>query len=157
MKKFDAFPKEWEVATYYPYPDKSVEWRPIVCWEGLYSVSEDGRVYSHRSFLELSPSTNSGGYKMVLLSYYGEVHGALVHRCVMEAFYGPPHDPNHLVRHLDDIPDHNHYRNLMYGTHLDNARDRDNNHGMILDEGTVNRIKYQNKIFNNWVGDFQND
>jgi hypothetical protein len=68
-----------------------VTWLPIVGFEDLYTVSDDGRVYSLRKNRELSPyvSCSGAGYKSVHLFMDGKRTVKAVHQLVLEAFVGP--------------------------------------------------------------------
>lgn len=111
------------------------EWRPVVGYEGLYEVSDQGRVRSldrvvthkngrvrvHKSVL-LKASPGVHGYPLVGIYRQCVVKMSKVHRLVMEAFVGPC--PEGLqVLHADDIKTHNHLSNLRYGTSAENSLD----------------------------------
>lgn len=107
-----------------------------------YSVSSDGRVFSHRRrgqkkgsahgseatidpgyVYELSQVSGSKGYLQVSISKDGLARPIGVHRLVLDAFSGPC--PSGCVsRHLDGDPKNNTPGNLAYGSHTDNAADR---------------------------------
>jgi hypothetical protein len=53
----------------------------------------------------------------------GKSKGVSVHRLVIEAFSGPPPE-NMECRHLDGDATNNHIRNLRWGTHTENVRDK---------------------------------
>ena len=66
-------------------------WKPIPGYEGLYDVSDRGRVRSWHSPLE-SPKiigSSRSRYAMVGLCKHGITSMTLVHRLVLEAFVGP--------------------------------------------------------------------
>lgn len=108
------------------------EWRPVVDYEGLYLVSDLGRVRS------LPRATTSGrilkqraddvGRLEVKLSKNGAEKTRRVHQLVAEAFLGPC-PPGQEVRHLDDDPSNNCLTNLAYGTSKQNKADMLRNHG----------------------------
>lgn len=106
-------------------------WLPVPDWEGLYEVSDMGRVRSlsrrrHPGRILKPTKTRDGFYWRVDLSRNGEQRTRLIHQLVLEAFVGPRpegmvacHGP---ARSLD-----NRLSNLSYGTvsenNLDKARD----------------------------------
>lgn len=93
-------------------------WKWIPGYEGLYAVSDAGRVRSHR------------GAKPLIMSQMLDTHGypvlnlckklRRVHRLVLLAFVGPD---GRLTRHLDGNPRNNRLENLKYGTTVENRRD----------------------------------
>jgi hypothetical protein len=102
------------------------QWRPVVDWEGLYEVSNLGRVRSlprtTTSGRVLIPMTQPNGYLFVGLYDYQRRAGRLVHRLVGEAFIGPK--PRGMVtRHLDGDQTNNRLTNLEYSTQSVNIRD----------------------------------
>lgn len=105
-------------------------WRPVVGYEGLYEVSDLGRVRS------LPRKTTKGGImKPHAQPKYGHLlvslspppaNGSkfLVHRLVLEAFVGPC-PVGFEARHFpDNDPANNRLENLSWGTRLQNVRDR---------------------------------
>lgn len=108
------------------------EWRPVVGYEGRYSVSSLGRVKSlerqvrvghgaTRTVREriLRPGPKASGHLSVAL---GKGASNDVHVLVAAAFLGP-RPAGHDVRHLDDDPTNNRRENLAYGTRRDNIQD----------------------------------
>ena len=51
-----------------------------------------------------------------------------LHRLVLLSFVGPPPTRGPIGRHLDDNQENNNLKNLSWGTHIDNMRDRDTNY-----------------------------
>lgn len=106
-------------------------WLPIPGYEGMYSVSDQGRVRSEPRLdgrgrriagRILKPGTR-GGWLIVNLAD-NCVHTVFsVHRLVMMAFIGPKPE-GHIIRHLNDDPLDNWLENLEYGTPAQNADDR---------------------------------
>lgn len=102
-------------------------WLPVVGYEGLYLVSDLGRVYSVRRpgvgktgrIRKLSPVA---GYPSVSLCRNGVQTTYYVHRLVMEAFVGPCREGQE-VRHLDGDPSDNRLVRLAYGTPGENQMD----------------------------------
>jgi len=120
------------------------QWRDVINYEGLYQVSDDGRV---RSLIRLLPSqtaagvrkvkqvlrfgSNNQGRLQVALCKSGETRRYQVHRLVLEAFAGPcpdgmegcHNDGNHL---------NNRINNLRWDTRLGNRLDS-------IQQGTIAR------------------
>lgn len=111
-------------------------WRPVVGWEGFYSVSNLGRVRSEKRIVTrrdkstylvnektLSLKANSRGYYYVTLRKPARILNVAVHRIVAEAFFGPL--PLGMVtRHGIGGKLDNSVINLAYGTKLENAADK---------------------------------
>lgn len=65
--------------------------KPIPGYEGRYSITGDGGVFSHLTNKELKPKNHSNGYSMVcLMGEKGSRDYWLVHRLVCMAYYGLP-------------------------------------------------------------------
>ena len=89
-----------------------------------YSVTEDGRVFSHKfnKIEELAAVNNSSPYLNVNVSVKGKKHYKPIHTLVALAYHGPR--PTKLViRHLDGNHLNNHKDNLKYGTQAENMGD----------------------------------
>ena len=100
------------------------KWKPVVGYESLYLISEDGRVRSLRTGKIMKPSTSALGYKRVILYAPGrEPKTKALHSLVLEAFVGPRPDKG-LCRHLNGHPGDNRKENLTWGTPSENMYDR---------------------------------
>lgn len=109
-------------------------WKPVVGYEGLYEVSDRGRVRSiervvgNRRYpgrlLKVRPLPN--GRPRVSLSRNGVAVDAYTYRLVLEAFRGP-RPPGMECLHWDDDPNNNSLSNLRWGTRTDNMRDMSRN------------------------------
>lgn len=116
------------------YPDQVTEnWLPVTGYEGLYEVSDHGHVrtlrpgrFRHGAHIG---RTNKGGYRVVDLIKDGHASRRLVHQLVLEAFVGP-REPGQITRHLNDVKTDNRLENLVWGTHLENAADAQENGGL---------------------------
>lgn len=110
-------------------------WKPVVGYEGFYSVSDAGRVRSEtRTFVRSNgnPFTLTGrvlvqtpcrrGYPKVELWKGGVQRTGKVHILVCSAFRGPK-PPGSEIRHLDGKPPNCYLSNLAYGTKRENCAD----------------------------------
>lgn len=114
-------------------------WRAITGYEGLYEVSNFGRVKSvarkvwvrcvkHASYERkvaeriLVPCLSERGHQSVALSKDGVEYQVRIHVLVLEAFVEPR--PEGLYGcHRDGVPANNRETNLYWGTPVDNAAD----------------------------------
>ena len=110
----------------------SEEWRDVVGYEGLYQVSDQGRVKSlerkdrlGRTVKEriLKPCIDRYGYLQVVLYAGGKTKRLRVHRLVCEAFHENP-DNKPQVNHLNEDKTDNRACNLEWSTRRENI-----NHG----------------------------
>ena len=114
------------------------EWKDIKGYEGIYQVSDLGRVRSldridaaghRRKGKMLKPYKNKGGYICVVLCKNGQTKGFQIHRLVAEAFIPNP-DNLPQVNHCNERRDDNKAFNLEwcdakynsnYGTHIERS------------------------------------
>ena len=109
-------------------PERDEEWRPVVGYEGIYEVSDLGRVRCSAAgrgrvagrVLKQSPR-NEKGYLRVNL-WNSTQRNRFVHHIVAEAFVGPRPD-GCLVLHTNGNATDNRAENLRYGSHADNSAD----------------------------------
>lgn len=144
------------------------EWRPVVGWEGLYEVSDLGRVRSlDREIVALSrwgdlvskrhkgrvltATPRRPGHLFVILADGERRESWFVHRLVLTAFVRPRRDREE-CRHMDGNPKNNRLGNPKWGTRLENMADRGRlgehnaprgarNHRVILNEAKVRLIR----------------
>lgn len=115
--------------------DASERWLPVVSWEGLYEVSDLGRVRSLDRLIAgrsssrrryrgriLTLGGNPAGYLVVSLWDAPRVESRFVHQLVAEAFIGTRPD-GLVIRHLDGDRSNNRPGNLAYGTYSENNYD----------------------------------
>ena len=120
--------------------------RPILGYEGRYSITNDGKIYSsykRNTFDGLRKQhTDKNGYKRVTLFGNGTSKNRLVHQLVAQAFIGENKD-NLFVCHKDGDKENNHVDNLYYGTRSDNSNDavRHGTHNFIQDGFDKVRVK----------------
>jgi len=111
-------------------------WRDVVGWEGIYSVSDRGRILSYSRIVIrrcgrrlpvrekiLRPTVNTRGYHVVTLRGGGRKFWCHVHMLVCQAFHGERPEGMQ-TRHLDGDKSNNSVANLQYGTPLENAADK---------------------------------
>ena len=100
-------------------------WKPIAGYEGLYEVSDLGRIKSLKYGKEkiMKPQKINNGYLLVELYKDGHKKQKYVHRLVADAFI---QNPNNLetVNHKDEVKTNNAASNLEWMTKRDN-----NNYG----------------------------
>lgn len=109
------------------------EWKPIEGYEGLYEVSNLGRVRSVARVVKgkgdcqrelksrlLAPKNITNGYQQVTLSKDGKPTIRLLHRLVAVAFVPNPDNLN-IVNHKDENPANNRADNLEWCTQLYNV------------------------------------
>ena len=99
---------------------KQEEWKPIPGYEGLYDISNYGRVRSFKWSSNgkiLSTGNNGSGYLFVILCKDGKAKkNCTVHRLVAEAFIPNPNNLP-LVNHMDECKKNNYFGNLEWCTH----------------------------------------
>lgn len=96
----------------------------IVGYDGRYSVTEDGRVYSNVTGRWMKLQRHPMGYLFVSLTLRdgsGKKRSHLVHRLVAEAFIPNP-DDKPTVNHLNGDKTRNHVSNLEWATHSENHK-----------------------------------
>ena len=90
-------------------------WKDIEEYEGLYQISDKGRVKSLKFGKEriMKPGNNGDGYLFVWLWKNGERKKYKIHRLVAQAFL---HNPNNLpqVNHKDEDKTNNRVENLEF-------------------------------------------
>lgn len=108
------------------------KWLPVVGYEGMYEVSDQGRVRSldreiifkyslgiRRGAMKVTrPAT--GGYHVVGLGKDGKYSTLKVHRLIARAFLGEPPADKPNVNHIDFVRDNNRAENLEYCSQSEN-------------------------------------
>ena len=120
-------------------------WKSIAGYEGLYEVSDLGRVKSLWYGKEkiLKPQKNTGGYLHVDLYKDGKVKHTLVHRIVADTFIP---NPNNLktVNHKDEIKSNNSASNLEWMSLEDNLNY--GTHNKRVSEANINHPSLSKKV-----------
>ncbi len=106
------------------------QWLPVVGYEGIYSISNHGRVRNDKGGARrqvgriLRQARKRTGYRFVGLYRDGIGVAHHVHRLVLEAFVGPC-PTGCQARHFPDADkSNNNLSNLQWGTRLENAADK---------------------------------
>jgi hypothetical protein len=95
--------------------------RTIPGYTNLYSLDDDGRVYSHVSGIYLKPVVNRRGYLYVGLRKNGKTTNFFIHRLVMTILKGQVIPENMEVDHEDKNKQNNRPDNLRILSHRDNT------------------------------------
>lgn len=100
------------------------KWKDIKGYEGLYAVSNHGRVKGLKRNVLLKPilSKKKYGYYRACLYLQGVQNLSSIHRLVAECFITNPNNYP-IIMHLDDDPKNNHVDNLKWGTNKMNTDD----------------------------------
>lgn len=119
-----------------PFGKGNEVWSPIKNYEGLYEVSNMGRVRSldrkqSRAIVGLetyvkkgrvlSPRLQRQGYQLVALFKKGEREDKLIHRIVAESFIPNPLKKE-TVNHKDNVKGNNVVNNLEWATQSENSK-----------------------------------
>lgn len=125
-------------------------WKAIPGYEGLYEVSDQGRVKSlwYGQTRIMKPEKQGCGYLRVMLCKDGQRKMLLVHRLVAEAFIP---NPNNLktVNHKDENKENNTVSNLEwmtmrdnlnYGTHNKRVAEAHSKQVQMFDKSTGNLL-----------------
>ena len=91
-------------------------------FDGLYKITEDGRLYSERSKKYLIPNTDKYGYLYFVVSINGERKTLKSHRLVAESFIPNP-DSKPTVNHKNGIRTDNRIENLEWATTKEQSAD----------------------------------
>lgn len=126
-------------------------WKDIIGYEGIYQVSNMGRVksldrmvkhskggYAKAKGKMIKTTIMPNGYIRVGLAVKGKCKGFYVHRLVAEAFLPNPHNKEH-VDHINTIRDDNRVDNLRWVTRKENA-----NNPITLERYTIHNRNREN-------------
>lgn len=95
-------------------------WKEIPNTDGLYLISDDGKVFSTRSNKVLKNQRMKNGYWRIELNFNGRYERHSIHRLVAESFVPNPNNYP-CVNHKDENPSNNHASNLEWCTHKYNS------------------------------------
>lgn len=108
-----------------------MDWRPVPGFEGVYEVSEHGKVRSLHTGRLLRPYKSGFGYLRLSLCKDGTQKHFDVHRLVARVFLGEPSDPKSNACHNDGVRTNNHYSNLRWASSKENMADK-KRHGTAI-------------------------
>jgi HNH endonuclease/NUMOD4 motif len=157
----------------YIYSPTLEQWRPIAGWEGIYTISDHGRVFSsprtvwrkdgdgmqavRRAGKFLKPHDRNG-YPSVGLKDGGRSERCYIHRLVCQTFNGPQPD-GHEVAHNDGTRTNSHSVNLRWASRRDNMLDKPR-HGTVFDRDRQPHAKIRSSdlqdIFKMFADDARN-
>lgn len=118
-------------------------WKDIPGYEGLYQVSNMGRVKSLKYGKEkiIKPVKNRDGYLLIGLYKNNKVKHYTMHRLVAIAFIGKPiSEVYYEINHLDENKNNNKLENLQYCTRKYNCNYGSHNEKMSKSVIGINKI-----------------
>lgn len=93
---------------------------PIPEWEGLYSITESGQVWSHLTNSWRAHGVDRLGYHQITLHGKEKPYTVFIHQLVLRTYKGPPPSALYMGSHEDDNKDHNDLSNLHWRTDREN-------------------------------------
>lgn len=102
-------------------------WKPIVGYEGLYEISNHGRVFGLKWNKIMKDKYDYAKYRVIGLTKDGQQKVLKVHRLVAEAFLQDFYEYNAIgyhVDHIDGNKSNNHISNLQMLSHFENCYKR---------------------------------
>jgi hypothetical protein len=113
-------------------------------FEGIYSISNLGRIRSERNGIILSMWEDKDGYLRVNLKVEGEVYQRLVHRLVGENFISNPYNKKQ-INHKNGIRNDNRVENLEWCTASENANHKYKVLKYKISEETIEKMRQNSK------------
>lgn len=124
-------------------------WKEIKGFEGLYEISNFGRVRNFKTKKLMKDTLKKSGYHEIRLSKNKKRYNCSIHRLVAENFI-PNINNLRDVNHKDGNKSNNHVSNLEWLSHKDNIRHGFNNNLYNIEKHTKrcieNNKKYENGI-----------
>lgn len=94
-------------------------WKPVTGYEGLYEVSNLGRVKSLRNNIIMKDFLSNKGYKLIKLSKEKARKAYSIHRLLAQAFISNKENKKY-INHLNGIRNDNNINNLEWVTGREN-------------------------------------
>lgn len=122
------------------------EWKDIEGFEGLYQVSNTGKVKSLTRYKkEIKPELHKGEYFRVGLSNKGKKIHKFVARLVAKAFVANP-DNKPCVNHIDGDRQNNNHWNLEWMTHSENNQHAYDNGLRVISQEHIDSFRVNCKL-----------
>lgn len=96
-------------------------WKPVSNYQGIYEVSNFGRVKSLSREIIFKPALDRYGYYKIVLRHKGIKKNTKIHRLVAETFLPKQHDRNY-VNHKNGIKTDNSLSNLEWVSPKENTK-----------------------------------
>ncbi len=104
------------------------QWKSVIGWEGIYDVSNEGRIRRIAPGKKTRPGRilkphkrKNDGRLTVALSYHGKRFDGNLHSLVASTWIGP-RPPGMEIDHIDGNPENNNIANLEYVTPQENMK-----------------------------------
>ena len=94
-------------------------WKDIAGYEGLYMVSNHGKIWSCKRKIIMKTAKGRNGYLKTSLSKQGKKKNVSIHRLVATAFISNVENKPY-VNHIDEVKTNNHCKNLEWCTPTEN-------------------------------------
>lgn len=129
-------------------------WRDIKGYEGLYQVSNMGRILTTSRSIKriLGTYLNQYGYELVRLTKNKQMKRYLVHRLVGQHFIENPNNYP-IIHHKNNIKNHNYVKNLSWATDKENSEFawKDKRHKRTYNKGLVFFNKEIRSVPNDYI------
>lgn len=136
-------------------------WKPVIGWEGLYEVSNFGRVRSLDRYVTqlnytrfckgqlLKPTFHKSNYYIVTLRNSGIQKISKVHQLVMNAFNPNVSNEKLEINHIDGNTKNNRLENLEWTTHQQNLIHA-SKHYLLSIYKPINQYDLNGKFIKRW-------